>query len=111
MVIFIFIITMVIIVTIVTIIIIIIVINIVVIFIFIIVIAIVYKVLVTAGGREAVMLGGRGTKRERKLPQRYQVRTFYRAGHLRNFFIFSIIKNDLFAFFIKSITYFCTSPI
>ena len=34
-----------------------------------------------------------------------------RAGHLRYFFIFSIIKNDFFAFFIKLITYFCTSPI
>ena len=34
-----------------------------------------------------------------------------RAGHLRYFIIFSIIKNDLFAFFITIITYFCTSPI
>ena len=34
-----------------------------------------------------------------------------RAGHLRYFFIFSLIKNDFFALFIKLITYFCTSPI
>ena len=34
-----------------------------------------------------------------------------RAGHLRYFFIFTIIKNDFFALFIKLITYFCTSPI
>ena len=33
-----------------------------------------------------------------------------RAGHFRYFFIFSI-KNYFFAFFIKLITYFCTSPI
>ena len=33
-----------------------------------------------------------------------------RAGHFRYFLIFSIIKNDSFAFFIKLITYFCTSP-
>ena len=34
-----------------------------------------------------------------------------RAGHFRYFFIFSIMKNEIFAFFIKLITYFCTSPI
>ena len=34
-----------------------------------------------------------------------------RAGHLSYFLIVSIIKNDLFAFFIKLITYFFTSPI
>ena len=34
-----------------------------------------------------------------------------RAGHFRYFFIFSLIKNDFFALFIKLITYFCTSPI
>ena len=34
-----------------------------------------------------------------------------RAGHFRYFLIFSIIKNDFFSFFKKSITYFCTSPI
>ena len=33
-----------------------------------------------------------------------------RAGHFRYFLIFSIIKNDFFAFFIKLINYFCTSP-
>ena len=31
-----------------------------------------------------------------------------RAGHFRYFSIFSIIKNDIFAFFIKLKTYFCT---
>ena len=31
-----------------------------------------------------------------------------RAGHFRYFSIFSIIKNDFFALFIKLITYFCT---
>ena len=36
---------------------------------------------------------------------------FCRAGHLRYFNIFSIIKNYLFAFFIKFIAYFFTSPI
>ena len=30
---------------------------------------------------------------------------------ISEFFIFSIIKNDFFAFLIKLITYFCTSPI
>ena len=35
----------------------------------------------------------------------------YRAGHLRYFGIFSIIKNDFFAFVIKWITNFCTSRI
>ena len=35
----------------------------------------------------------------------------FRAGHFRYFFIFSIIKNDFVALFIKLITYFCTSPI
>ena len=34
-----------------------------------------------------------------------------RAGHFRYFLIFSIIKNDFIAFFIKLITYFCTSSI
>ena len=34
-----------------------------------------------------------------------------RAGHFRYFLIFSIIKNDFVAFFIKFITYFCTSHI
>ena len=34
-----------------------------------------------------------------------------RAGHFRYFLIFSIIKNDFFALFIKLITYFCISPI
>ena len=34
-----------------------------------------------------------------------------RAGHFRYFFVFSIIKNDCFALFIKLMTYFCTSPI
>ena len=34
-----------------------------------------------------------------------------RAGHFRYFLAFSLIKNDFFAFFIKLITYFCTSPI
>ena len=34
-----------------------------------------------------------------------------RAGHLRYFLIFSIIRKDFLAFFIKLITYFCTSPI
>ena len=34
-----------------------------------------------------------------------------RAGHFRYFFIFLIIKNDFFAFVIKLITNFCTSPI
>ena len=34
-----------------------------------------------------------------------------RAGHFRYFLIFSILKNDFFAFFMKLITYFCTSPI
>ena len=34
-----------------------------------------------------------------------------RAGHFRYFLVFSIIKNDFFSFFIKSITYFCASPI
>ena len=34
-----------------------------------------------------------------------------RAGHFRYFLIFSIIKNYFFAFFIKQITFFCTSPI
>ena len=34
-----------------------------------------------------------------------------RAGHFRYFYIFSIIKNDFLAFFIKIITYFCISPI
>ena len=34
-----------------------------------------------------------------------------RAGHFLYFWIFSILKNDIFAFFIKLITYFCTSPI
>ena len=33
-----------------------------------------------------------------------------RAGRFRYFLIFSIIKNDFFAFFIKLITCFCTSP-
>ena len=33
-----------------------------------------------------------------------------RAGHFRYLKIFSIIKNDFLAFFIKLITYFCTSP-
>ena len=35
----------------------------------------------------------------------------WRAGHFRYFFIFSIIKKYFFAFFIRLITYFCTSPI
>ena len=34
-----------------------------------------------------------------------------RAGHLRYFLFLSLIKNDFFAFFIKLMTYFCTSPI
>ena len=34
-----------------------------------------------------------------------------RDGHLRYFLIFSIVINDLFAFFITLITYFFTSPI
>ena len=34
-----------------------------------------------------------------------------RAGHFRYFIIFSIIKNDFFASFLKLITNFCTSPI
>ena len=34
-----------------------------------------------------------------------------RAGHCRYFLMFSIIKNDFFAFFIRLITCFCTSPI
>ena len=34
-----------------------------------------------------------------------------RASHFRYFFIFSIIKNDFFVFFIKLITYLWTSPI
>ena len=34
-----------------------------------------------------------------------------RAGHFRYFLIFSIIKNYVFAFFVKLITYFCTSVI
>ena len=34
----------------------------------------------------------------------------FRAGHFRYFFIFSIIKNFFLAFFIRLITYFCTSP-
>ena len=33
-----------------------------------------------------------------------------RAGHFRYFRIFSITKNDFLHFFIKLITYFCTSP-
>ena len=33
------------------------------------------------------------------------------SGHFRYFLILSIIKNDFFAFFIKLITYFCSSPI
>ena len=36
--------------------------------------------------------------------------TDFRAGQFRNFLIFSIIKNYFFAFFIKLITYSCTSP-
>ena len=35
----------------------------------------------------------------------------FRAGHFRYFFIFSIIKKDFFALFVKLITVFCTSPI
>ena len=35
----------------------------------------------------------------------------YSDGHLTYFLIFSILKEDFFAFFIKLITYFCTSPI
>ena len=35
----------------------------------------------------------------------------YRAGHFRYLWNFSITKNDFFEFFIKLITYFCTSPI
>ena len=35
----------------------------------------------------------------------------HRAGHFRYFWIFSIIKNDCFAFFIKLINCFCTSLI
>ena len=35
----------------------------------------------------------------------------FRAGHFRYFLIFSIMKNDFVAFFIKLITYFCTSSI
>ena len=36
-----------------------------------------------------------------------------RAGHFRYFYIFSIIENHNFAFFMKiiTLTYFCTSPI
>ena len=34
-----------------------------------------------------------------------------RAGHFRYFLTFSTIKKDLYAFFIKLITYFCISPI
>ena len=34
-----------------------------------------------------------------------------RAGHLRYFLIFSIIRNGFIAFYIRSIIYFCTSPI
>ena len=34
-----------------------------------------------------------------------------RAGHFRYFGSISIIKNDFIAFLIKSITFFCTSPI
>ena len=35
----------------------------------------------------------------------------FRAGHFRYFLAFSIIKNYIFALFIKLITYFCTSLI
>ena len=41
----------------------------------------------------------------------YHHSTRLRAGHLRYFLIFSIIKNDLYIFPIKLIIYFCTSPI
>ena len=34
-----------------------------------------------------------------------------RAGHFRYLLTFSIIKNDFIAYFIKLVTYFCTSPI
>ena len=37
--------------------------------------------------------------------------TTRRAGHFRYFWILSLIKNDFVAFFIKLITYFCTSSI
>ena len=41
----------------------------------------------------------------------YLLRRPGRGGHFRYFFIFSLIKNNFFAFFIKLTTYFCTSPI
>ena len=44
------------------------------------------------------------------LPKLGTLILFSRAGHFRYFFIFSIIKNDVFALFMKLITYFCTSP-
>ena len=38
-------------------------------------------------------------------------RSNIRAWHFRYFLIFSVVKIDFIAFFIKLITYFCTSPI
>ena len=40
------------------------------------------------------------------VPARVLQHQLGRAGHFRYFFIFSLIKNDFFALFIKEITYF-----
>ena len=51
-------------------------------------------------------------RRRRAQPEVDFLKTIWaRAGHFRYFDIFSIIKNEFFAFFIKLINYFCTSPI
>ena len=51
----------------------------------------------------------RQRKRERERDSAFMYNC--RAGHFRYFSIFLIIKNDFSSFFIKLITFFCTSPI